>query len=165
VEGVVATDLALSLGLIDLDGFRDYVRSHRQAPGVARARQAAEWAEPKSESPMETRLRMVLVLAGLPRPEAQVSLNDSGGSFLGRPDLYYPDARLAIEFDGANHRDRLAEDNRRQNRLQQAGITLLRYTTPDIHDRPHAIVADVRAALASVHRAPSVDIGTLGAAK
>src|SRR5438067_13649072 len=64
---------------------------------------------------METRLRMLLVLAGLPRPAAQVSLQDARGRFLGRPDLYCPGARLGIEYDGATHRESLAADNRRQN--------------------------------------------------
>jgi hypothetical protein len=37
---------------------------------------------------METRLRMVLVLGGLPRPKAQVKIYDSNGRFVGKPDLY-----------------------------------------------------------------------------
>jgi hypothetical protein len=54
------------------------------------------------------------VLGGLPRPEAQTSLHDSKGRFLGRPDLYYPSHRLGLEYDGGTHRISLAEDNRRQ---------------------------------------------------
>ena len=36
---------------------------------------------------------------------------------LARTDLYYPDQRLALEYDGGSHRESLVEDNRRQNRL------------------------------------------------
>ncbi|MBO0686900.1 MAG: DUF559 domain-containing protein, partial [Candidatus Dormibacteraeota bacterium] len=104
-------------------------------------------AEPAAESPMETRLRLVLVLAGLPRPVAQVSLRDDTGEFLARPDLYYPQARLAIEYDGGTHRGSLTADNRRQNRLQRSGVRLLRYTAPDVYGRQDAIVAEVRALL------------------
>jgi hypothetical protein len=43
---------------------------------------------------METRLRFVLLSAGLPRPEAQVVLEDRG-EFLARVDLFYREARLA----------------------------------------------------------------------
>jgi hypothetical protein len=64
-----------------------------------------------------------------------------------RPDLLYPEARLAIEYDGANHRNRLVADNRRQNPLQRAGYSMLRFTAPDVSDRPHAVLADVSAEL------------------
>lgn len=61
-----------------------------------------ELAEP-AESPMETRLRWLLLQAGLPRPEVQTNLHDADGRFVGRADLYYPAARLVIEYDGLNH--------------------------------------------------------------
>lgn len=48
------------------------------------ARQVADLAEPGTESPMESRLRMVLVESGLPRPEVQVSIHDPFGTFVGR---------------------------------------------------------------------------------
>jgi len=38
---------------------------------------------------METRLRWLLLSAGLPQPEVQVDLRDDDGDFLGRADLYY----------------------------------------------------------------------------
>ena len=101
-------------------------------------------AEP-AESQMETRLRWTLLQAGLPRPKVQTELLDSEGRFLGRADLYYPQARLVIEYDGANHRERLIEDNRRQNSLINAGLRILRFTAAD---RPETITALVRRALA-----------------
>jgi very-short-patch-repair endonuclease len=52
---------------------------------------------------------------------------------------------LVIEYDGANHRDRLVEDNRRQNLLVTAGFRLLRFTAAD---RPEVITAQVKKALA-----------------
>jgi hypothetical protein len=101
-----------------------------------------------AESPMETRLRWLLPQAGLPCPEVQVDLHDSAGRFVGRADLYYPAARLVIEYDGANHRDRLVEDNRRQNLLFRAGFRLLRFTAADLGQHPETIVALVRNTLA-----------------
>ena len=78
-------------------------------------RRAIANADPKAESPMETRLRLLLVLAGLPTPLSQVSIRNAKGDFAGRVDLYYPDHHLGIEYDGGPHKDQLAEDNRRQN--------------------------------------------------
>ena len=120
-----------------------------QARGVRRLRRAIAFAETATERPMETRLRMLLVLHGLPRPQVQVSLYDESGSFLGRPDLYYEHKRLAIEYDGASHRDSLTADDRRQNRLVDAGYRLLRFRASDLVATPAAVVALVRRALAA----------------
>jgi very-short-patch-repair endonuclease len=95
---------------------------------------------------METRLRMLLVLAGLPRPEVQGSIRNDEGRFL-RPDLLYRRERLAIEYDGGNHRDRLVEDNRRQNSLVDLGIRFLRFTATDVYGTPDTVVMLVRHAL------------------
>jgi very-short-patch-repair endonuclease len=139
-EAVVAVDMALQRRLVELAHLREYVETHSRR-GVVHLRRAVELAEPSSESAMETRLRLLLVLAGLPRPRAQVPLHDEGGRFLGRPDLYYPEQRLGLEYDGATHRNSLVEDNRRQNRLQDAGYRLLRFTAADILRTPDAVVA------------------------
>ena len=96
---------------------------------------------------METRLRWLLIQAGLPRPEVQTSLSDAATGVGARADLYYPSKRLILEYDGSNHRERLVEDNRRQNLLINAGFRLLRFTAADIYGRPQVVVAQVRAAL------------------
>jgi very-short-patch-repair endonuclease len=121
VEFLVLADQALRMGLGRFD----------------------ELAEP-AESPMETRLRWTLIQAGLPKPEVQTELRNAEGRFVGRADLYYPSARLVIEYDGQNHRDRLVEDNRRQNLLLAAEFRLLRFTAAD---RPDVVTAQVRQAL------------------
>jgi very-short-patch-repair endonuclease len=86
-------------------------------------------------------------MAGLPRPQAQVSIHDTYGRFLGRPDLYYPAQRLGLEYDGGSHRDSLVEDNRRQNRLLNGGVRLLRFTAADIFQAPQSVIEQVRFAI------------------
>jgi len=142
-ETVVATDAALHAGLTRLDKLSDWLSEAGTYPGGGRLRRALLHAEPASESPMESRLRMLLVLAGLPRPMAQVTVRDRHGRALGRPDLYYPEQRLGIEYDGATHRTSLVADSRRQNRLLAAGITLLRFTAADMNGDRDAIVRQV----------------------
>lgn len=95
---------------------------------------------------METRLRWLLIKSGLPHPQVQADLRDADGHFIGRADLYYPSARLVIEYDGANHRERLSEDNRRQNALIAAGFRLLRFTASDL-ERSDAVALQVRQAI------------------
>jgi very-short-patch-repair endonuclease len=135
--------------LVSIKRLRAYVAVHAGAKGISRLRRVVELAEPKTESAMETRLRMLLVLAGLPRPQAQVPLCDNEGRWLGRPDLLYRDQRLAIEYDGGNHRERLVDDDRRQNRLIGSGLRILRFTAADVYGAPESVVADVRRALAA----------------
>ena len=146
-EAVVAIDSALRARLATVDRLSSWLTASRGRKGVVRLRRLLDLADPASESPMETRLRVLLVLAGLPRPETQVKLNDDRGRFLGRVDLYYRDSRLAIEYDGGHHRDTLVTDNRRQNDLLGAGYNLLRFTKPVISNMPEILVARVRTAL------------------
>lgn len=147
VEAVAALDMALHRRLLELVDLCSWAGAHPRYPGVARLRRAIELAEPATESVMETRLRLVLMQARLPRPLAQISLRDEHGHFVGRPDLYYPDARLAIEYDGATHRDSLVADNRRQNRMVDAGYRLLRFTAADVLSSSDSVVTLVRRAL------------------
>jgi very-short-patch-repair endonuclease len=148
VENVVIADMALHADLISKQHLQAVVGARAGTKFAKRLRQMVDLAEPGSESAMETRLRIMLVQAGLPRPELQVNLQDDNGQFLGRADLYYPSHRLVIEYDGATHRTTLVEDNRRQNRILGAGHRLLRFTAADLRDAA-SVVAQVRAVLAA----------------
>jgi hypothetical protein len=149
VDAVAALDAALHLRLLKPSHLKEWLDSHRRFPGTARLRRAVELAEPATESVMETRLRLLLVLAGLPRPLAQIPLHDDAGRFVGRPDFYYPQQRLALEYDGSTHRESLTADNRRQNRLVNAGYRLLRFSAADVLSAPDSVVSLVRLALES----------------
>ena len=147
MEAVTVLDMALQRPLVTTQQLGDWAALHARHPGVGRLRRALELAEPAAESPMETRLRLLLVLAGLPRPQVQVSLHDDKGHFIGRPDLYYPTHRLALEYDGSGHRETMTADHRRQNRLVNAGYRLLRFTAADVLSTPDSVVLLVRQAL------------------
>jgi hypothetical protein len=151
-EAVVAVDMALHASLVDLLEFRAYVDARAGAYRIARARRVAELAMVGAESPMETRLRLLLVLSGLPCPELNVPLHDRSGGFLGRPDLYYAAQKLGIEYDSGPHREQLVADDRRQNRLLSAGVRLLRFTSPDVYETPARTVALVRGELTASRR-------------
>jgi very-short-patch-repair endonuclease len=148
VEAVVIADAALHQRRVRLYDLRSWAGSNPRRHGIRTMRRVIELVEPAAESAMESRLRMLLVLAGLPRPRAQVAIYHECGRFVGRPDLYYDRNRLGIEYDGAVHRDSLTKDNRRQNRLLNAGVRLLRFTAPDVLGDPDSVVTQVRAMLA-----------------
>lgn len=153
-EAVVLTDMALRLRATSGDDLTSWISKNSRWVGVRKLERVACLADGGAESPMETRLRMLLVLNGLPRPQTQVPLHDHHGGFLGRVDLYYATHQLALEYDGAIHRSSLAEDNRRQNRIQHAGIRLLRFTGGDLLHAPETVVAQVRGMLADGRRLP-----------
>ena len=146
-EAIVLADAATHLRLTTPSSLAALAANSPSRWGLSRFRRVVELVEPLAESPMETRLRMVMIRSGLPRPIAQHTVVDGSGRFLARLDLFYPEAMLGIEYDGAIHNNSLAEDDRRQNGLVQAGIRLLRFTSADVYGRPDSLVAEVRGML------------------
>jgi hypothetical protein len=147
VDAVVVVDALTHTGRFMLEELLEFARSHPGIRWVTRVARVVDLAEPLSESPMETRLRLLLVLAGLPRPRAQlIVLTDTGG-FVARLDLAYEAARLAVEYDGALHWEQRRADDRRRDRLRALGWTVLVFSAQDYYGSPQAVVAQVGKAL------------------
>lgn len=144
-EGVVFTDMALNKRLVKLDELERWARLRSGWHGIKAFRRVIEHADTGAESPMETRIRILLVLRRLSRPLTQFPILDRRGFLIARIDLYYPDCRLGIEYYGDGHRDTMVEDLRRQNTVLAGDIQLLRYTGSDYYGRPGAILHEVRA--------------------
>lgn len=91
-----------------------------------RASRAAAYVRPRVDSPMETRLRLLIVLAGLPEPLTNVDAHGPSGQWLARPDLSWPQVKVSLEYDGIHHfadptgRQRRS-DNRRRTGMCDAG--------------------------------------------
>jgi hypothetical protein len=123
----------------------DLLGMRRRARGTAGLGRVVALADPRAESPMETRMRLVLVLAGLPRPEVQHRVRTRDGREV-RFDLAYPDALLAIEYDSdETHDDRL--DRERDVRTAELGWHTLRLQARDITRTPERTAAVVRGLL------------------
>jgi hypothetical protein len=58
---------------------------------------------------METRIRMLIVLAGLPEPEINREIRGVDGEVLRRYDLCWPGIRLIVEYDGRHHAERVEQ--------------------------------------------------------
>ncbi|NNJ60571.1 MAG: DUF559 domain-containing protein [Dactylosporangium sp.] len=151
VEAVIAIDALLNRRVTTVGEIAS--RRFRPLPGSVRAARALALSSPGAESPMETRTRLVLVLAGLPMPETQYEVRDRG-VFVARLDLAYPHCRLGIEYDGDQHRELAAfrRDAVRANRLQLCGWTVLRFTADDVLRAPDRVVGQVTAWLAEAGR-------------
>ena len=121
-------------------------------PCVGRMRDAFAEVRPGVRSPAETRLRLLLVRAGLPQPEINTRLTDAEGRFLGECDLVYRTARLVIEYEGDHHRTdarTFRNDIVRRERLEDAGWTVLRVTADDLRLRPEETIRRVTARIAA----------------
>jgi hypothetical protein len=131
------------------EDLEEQLRRRPRGRGCARARQVLQVADARAESPMESVLRWVLYVAGIPAPVLQYEVRDAGGRLLGRADLAWPDRRVLVEFDGDVHRERdvFVKDLRRQNALVADGWTVLRFTSADVLGRPDEVVTEVRRAL------------------
>lgn len=155
---VAVADSLLSRGLVSLEALQAMVDGGARRRGVRRARQALELVEPRTRSAMETRVRLLLVLAGLPRPECNADVLDDDGVWLATVDFLYRRQRLVIEYDGRHHgeEDQRVYDLARRNRLTRAGYVILHFTARDVLRWPERLVAEVRAALARLAQpAPS----------
>lgn len=147
VEAVVFLDqLAHALGL-DLAELEPWCAPGNRWPGIKQLRRALDLADAGSESPWESRLRMFyMARADLPRPLVNRPVFDLDENFLGRPDLFDPEAGLACEFDGKNHRERERHrsDNIREEKLEGANLTVCRVDSLDMR-RPASLKERLRA--------------------
>ncbi|HEY2273623.1 MAG TPA: hypothetical protein VGH30_12665 [Jatrophihabitantaceae bacterium] len=79
-------------------------RAHRRR-GVLRAREALQLLDGRSRSRPESHLRCIVVRAGLPYPRVNQAIYTANGEWLAEPDLSYPRARVALEYNGKDHAD------------------------------------------------------------
>jgi hypothetical protein len=121
-----------------VDELRRAVASARGRRGVGRVREALELVRPGVESPKETELRLLLTRAGLPEPEINVRTYAQDGRYLGKPDLRYAWCKLAVEYEGDEHRRdprRFRTDILRRERFADAGWRTVRCTDDDLRGR------------------------------
>src|SRR4051812_5976734 len=119
--------------------------------GVATLREALALVRVGSESPQETRLRLLLVGAGLPEPKLNVDIHDRFGRFVARGDLVYPEHRVVVEYDGDQHRTDRRQYERDVERLEGLGAEDWRVVRVlgEHMRRPAGVIARVRSALSA----------------
>ncbi|WP_433530507.1 endonuclease domain-containing protein [Micromonospora sp. CA-263727] len=150
VEAVVVVDALLSRRLTDVPALRGYAVARAGRRGWRAMLRAVELADAGAESPQESRTRVRLVLAGLPRPRTQWVVSDRG-RFVARLDLAWPEYRVAVEYDGLWHDDpeQFHSDRRRLNQLVGDDWIILHVTAKRFREDFDGFVAEVRAALRS----------------
>lgn len=154
--------LAAAVGEADLVAIADWLLAH-EVPrsalaaaagkhhhrGIVALRSAADLARPGAESPRESRVRLILVQAGLPEPDLNWTLRDPSGAFIARLDMAYRDHRVAVEYDGRQHADaaQFRKDADRWRAIAAQGWTLVRIVAHHLDFPERDVVAPVEAAL------------------
>lgn len=142
-EKVVAVDALAHNCTIAPDGVLRLRTRHVGARGARHVVPVLTLCDARAESPMETRIRMALYEHGLPVPHVQFEV-DAGGRAR-RLDLAYPEVKLAIEYDGRDHRgqEQAHKDLLREAALVRLGWTVLRFDAHAVHFRPARIAGTV----------------------
>src|SRR5688500_9540701 len=112
--------------------------------GAKQARRAARYVRDGVDSAMESRLRMLLVLAGLPAPQVNSIVRHPDGSWRMRFDLCYPALKLIIGYDGRQHARNSAQWQRnlkRREELDALGWRIIVVTAADLYDAPEQVLA------------------------
>jgi Protein of unknown function (DUF559) len=145
VAAIDALACATDLKMPDVDLLLQRYRGRR---GIRQARAALGLVDAGAQSPKETWLRLLLVQAGLPRPQTQIPVHDEFGEPIAYLDMGWEELKVAVEYDGDQHRSDRRQytwDIRRLEYLERLGWIVIRVVAGD---RPADIVRRVRSALA-----------------
>lgn len=118
-------------------------------PGVRAVRQALRWVVPGTDSLYETRVRLILVKAGLPVPSVNLEVEVQSVGRLYHIDMAYEKERIGVEFDGLIHVQNQAQmrlDAARRRDLQDAGWVIITITADQLRN-PQQFIGPIRRAL------------------
>ncbi|MDX6199885.1 MAG: hypothetical protein QOJ79_3036 [Actinomycetota bacterium] len=152
-EAVAFGDAVLRSGAATLELIDSSLARAAGLRNVRAARAVVPHLEPRSESLMESRLRMKLVLGGLARPQAQFDMYDEQGAHAGRGDLHLDG--VVLEYDGREERlkkSKFNADRRRRSRISELGLEIREFTAADVYTRSDlSVCAEVRRAIVVAH--------------
>ena len=119
-------------------------------------------------STAEADLKELLVKAKIPVPLFNPELYDADGTFIARPDAWWPELGIAIEVDSRewhlspqDHADTLA----RGRRMARHQIVILRFTPNQIRSDPATVIKDIRTALEGARGRAALNLRTAAASE
>lgn len=142
---VCLMDSALNQKLVREGEIEGVNRAMRGRRGCVDVRRWWGLADRRSQSPLETRIRLICRDGGSPPDELQRRFTDPGGRTVAVVDFWWEGARLIGEADGIGPHSTpraLARDRERQNALLRLypGVRIVRFTWADLR-RPGYILA------------------------
>lgn len=144
-RALATLDAALRSGTCSLPELWRAAAQQKGRRGIVSVRDLLALADPRSESPMESEARLVIIDGGLPVPELQYEIVDGNGE-LRRLDFAWPGKRVAAEYDGmAWHSgpEAMRRDRRRQAALLDVGWQVVPIVFEDVRYRAWELVARI----------------------
>lgn len=132
--------------------------------GVALGRRGLQRASAWSQSPMETRSRLIMARGEVPTPVQQFPVHNGRGVLLGVSDFAWPDLGLLGEYDGLDKYEYLARpgespldvmrrEKARQEAMEAEGYLFVRWGKEEVV-RPVRLLARLRQAFETARRRP-----------
>ena len=143
---VVTADAALTRGCTR-EELEEALAQCRRFPGTRSARRVIAFADPRSESALESLGRARFDEEGLPAPDLQVELGSADRRI--RVDHLFQEQRTVGEADGLGKYDDIAvlrAEKQREDVLRDAGFEVVRYVWDDALRRPTLMAARFRTA-------------------
>ena len=135
-EAVVIGDHALRTGA-SLETMWSMVNAVPGRRGVRKARRVLRALDGKSESPGETRVRLIIAQMNIAQPDLQVELMVAGYNY--RPDFVWTQQKVIVEVDGHDKyfayrptAEVLLDERKREKRLIEAGWSFVRLDWDDL---------------------------------
>jgi hypothetical protein len=115
-QALAALDAFLHARLVTPERLASEMPRWRRRRGIRQLTELARLADPRCESPGESRMRLRAVDAGFPPPESQIPVHDLAGREKYRIDLGYRERRIGLEYDGEEYHgpEQAAADARRR---------------------------------------------------
>jgi hypothetical protein len=159
---VAAGDSVLRMG-VSLAELQDVLGRTARGRYARLAKAALPLLDARSRSRPESHLRVAVSGDGMPRFEVNEPVFRDEGGWLAEPDLSLADAKLALEYLGAEHAEvkRRRKDITRERDMRRDRWLVLEYGPAEVFGRPWQIAPEVRIEIAEraphllqPHRAP-----------
>jgi hypothetical protein len=148
-RALAALDAALRSGSCSSSQLWTAAEQQAGRRGIVVVRELIDVANGLAESAMESEARLVMMDGGLPGPVLQYEIVDRHGR-LWRLDFAWPEARLAVEYDGVDWHsdpDALRRDRQKRAALTEMGWMLISIVADDVRRTPDLTVGQIESAL------------------
>ncbi|MCH9732166.1 MAG: hypothetical protein K0U84_21245 [Actinomycetia bacterium] len=132
---------------------RPLAERYKGARNVGRLRTALDLMDGGAQSPKETWLRLRLIAAGFRRPATQIPVCDDHGRPFAYLDMGWEDVKIAVEYDGDQHRTSRRQyvwDEKRLRQVRGRGWLHIKVIN---EDQPYEIINRVASAWTRRERA------------
>jgi hypothetical protein len=148
-EAIARIDSLMRVRSFSTEDVLVLAKRYRGARGLKALRVVLPLVDGGAASPQETRLRLLFVDAGLPKPTTQIPICDHRGRLIRMVDMGWEEFMVAAEYDGDQHRTsrpQYVKDIRALPKLERMGWTVIRVIK---EDRDEDVIARATKALLS----------------